>query len=399
MLRRLTMTFGMGIVLFLLMTHVAFAQGNDSLPDIIKIKHSIMTIEELEKQGILSHAEAEKSIAYYIAQASKVSGHTLTLNEIMATADPAPQTLTPLQEFAGAIDFLRVIMVLGILAVVGAVAYLFRYYVERLLRILISIPVVVYEIVFYAASLGSGIWGWLLPEPMHGYIGLLACLLFAGALGFSTSYHRHLAHVSLFSMILFLVWAPAAILFGSPFIGFFAIGALLSAMGFNMIVTMVFDSIRFREETAIERFTFSAFMLLAIFIVLRLAGALIPALAVFEFGALFLGSFVGYAGLLILSSRWYGRNRRKAYWGFQVVAIIAGVGALFFGSVFQIGELQKIGGTFFVLYCILKIIEIPLRSQPAFAMLVAVTGTVTICFCWFALTHPELFQQWLFLPG
>lgn len=399
MARRLAMMFGMSIVLFLLMTHVAFAQGNDNIPDIIKIKHSVMTIEELEKQGILSHAEAEKAITYYIAQASKVAGHPLTLNEIMATPDPVPQTLTPLQEFAGAIDFLRVIMVLGILAVVGAVAYLFRYYVERLLRVIISIPVVVYELVFYTASLGSGVWGWLLPEPMHGYIGLLACLLFAGALGFSASYHRHLAHVSLFSMLLFLVWTPAAILFGSSFIGFFAIGALLSAMGFNMLVTMIFDSIRFHEETAIERFTFSAFMLLAIFIVLRLAGALIPALAVFEFGALFLGSFVGYSGLLILSSRWYGRNRRKAYWGFQIVAIIAGVGALFFGSVFQIGELQKIGGTFFVLYCILKIIEIPLRSQPAFAMLVAVTGTVTICFCWFALTHPELFQRWLFLPG
>jgi len=400
MARKLAILFGMSIVIFILMTHVAFAQANDNTPDIIKIKHSIMTIQELEQQGILTHVEVEKSIAYYTAQASKAAGRTLTLNEIMATPEPTPQKLTPLQAFAGAIDFLRVIMVLAIIAVVGAVAYLFKYYVEKLVRLLISIPIVVYEIVFYAASLGCGIWGWRLPEPMHNYIALLACLLFAAALGFSTSYRRLLAHVFIFSMLLFLVWAPAAILFGSSLIGFFAVGALLSALGFNMLVTTVFGYIRFREEEVIERATFAAFMILTLFIGLRLIGALIPALAVFEFGALFLGSFTGYAGLLILSNRWYNEHHnKKRYWGFQVVAIIAGLGALFFGSVFQIGELQKIGGTFFVLYFIVKLIEIPLKSQPAFAQLVTVVGIMTICFCWFALTHQELFQHWLFLPN
>ena len=358
-----------------------------------------MTIQELEQQGILTHPEAEKSIAYYLAQASKTAGRTLTLNEIMATPDPTPQKLTPLQEFAGAIDFLRVIMVLGIIAVGGAVAYLFRYYVEKLVRFLKSVPVVVYEIVFYAASLGCGIWGWLLPEPIHKYIGLLACLLFAGALGFSASHHRHLAHVFLFSILLFLVWAPTAILFGSSLIGFFAVGALLSALGFNMLIQTVFASIRFRDATVIESATFAAFLILALFIGLRVVGALIPALAVFESGSLVLGSFVGYSGLLISSNRWYGQYQRERYWGFQVVAIIAGIGALFFGSVFQIGELQKIGGTFFVLYCLVKLVEIPIRSRPVFALLIAVVGIMTTCFCWFALTHPELFRQWLFLPG
>jgi hypothetical protein len=79
------------------------------------------------------------------------------------------------------------------------------------------------------------------------------------------------------------------------------------------------------------------------------------------------------------------------------VTIIAGVGALFFGSVFHIDELQKIGGTFFILYCIEKLMEIPTRSRLAFASLVTIVGIITICFCWFALTHQELFRQFLFL--
>ncbi|MEO6893299.1 MAG: hypothetical protein ABI456_25935, partial [Ktedonobacteraceae bacterium] len=73
MVRRLVMIFSMSIAIFILMTHVAFAQANDTIPGIIKIKQSIMTVQELEQQGILTHVEAEKSIAYYIAQASKAA--------------------------------------------------------------------------------------------------------------------------------------------------------------------------------------------------------------------------------------------------------------------------------------------------------------------------------------
>jgi len=396
-IRRLALTFCMLVALFILMTPVALAQPNDNTPDIVQIKHSIITIQELERQGLITHTEAQKSIDYYLAEASRAAGHPVTLNEIMTTPDPTPQQLTPLQQFAGAIDFLRIILVLGCIATVGAVIYLFRYYVAKLLKLLKNVPIVVYEVVFYAASLGCGIWGWLLPEPMHSSLGLIGCLLLVGALGFSASHHRYLANSFRFSIILFFIWAIAALLFASPFIGFIAIGDLLSALGFSILVTPLCYGFGFRDETAIGRATTAAFAVLALFIGLRAIGALLPVLAVFEFGALFLGSFVGYTGLLISSSRWY--RYKKSYWAFQIVTIIAGIGALFFGSVFHIDELQKIGGTFFVLYCIEKMLEIPARNKPAFALLFATVGIITICFCWFALTHQELFRQFLFVPG
>lgn len=397
-MRKLTMVFGLIMALLILTTHMAFAQTNDNTPTISRIKQSIVTVQELEQQGLISQVEADQAIAYYITQASQAAGHRLTLNEILATPEPVPQQLTPLQEFAGAIDFLRVIMVLGIIAVAGAVSYLFKYYLKKLLQFLRDIPIVLYEIIFYAASLGSGLGGWFLPEPMHGAIGLLACLFFASALSFSTSYRRVLAHSFLFSLLLFLAWAPAAILFSSSLIGFLAIGALLTMLGFNELVNIFFASLRFRQKTVVENATLAAFLVLALFIGLRVYGGLIPMLAVFESGALFLGSLIGFGGLLIVSNRWYNRQREK-YWVFQVVAIIAGLGALFFGSIFQISELQKIGGTFFVIYCLVKIADTPTRSRPAFALLIAVIGSISICFCWFALTHQELFRQWLFLPG
>ncbi len=210
MARRLAMLFGLSIALFLVMTQVAFAQANNGPPDIISIKHSILTVQELERQGILTHAEAEKSIIYYVAQASQVAGHPLTLDQILATPDPTPQKLTPLQQFAGAIDFLTFLLVLAILAVGGAVIYLFRYYVAKFIQLFKNVPVIVYEIVFYAASLGCVLWGWFLPEPIHGSFGFLGCLFFAGALGFSSSYHRVPVNRFRFSVMLFVVWAVVA---------------------------------------------------------------------------------------------------------------------------------------------------------------------------------------------
>ncbi|HZO74283.1 MAG TPA: hypothetical protein VFB60_18925 [Ktedonobacteraceae bacterium] len=402
MAQRLALLFGLSIALFLLMTQVAFAQANGSTPDIISIKHSILTVQELERQGILTHADAEKSIIYYVAQASQAAGHPLTLDEILATPDPAPQKLTPLQQFAGAIDFLTLLLVLAVLAVGGAVIYLFRYYVAKLLQLFKNVPVIVYEIVFYTASLGCALWGWFLPEPIHSSLGFLGCLFFTGALGFSSSYHRVPVNQFRFSVMLFIVWAVVAFLFGSSLIGFIAVGALLSAFGFSPFLDLVFNDGRHWNDHLFERSTLAAFAVLSLFIGLRLTGTLLPALAVFEFGALFLGSLVGYAGLLYLSTRlpWnYALRHRKRYWGFQAVTIIAGVGALFFGSVFQISELRKIGGTFFVLYCLVKLLEIPTRSRPAFARLIAIVGIIVIACCWFALTHQELFRQWLFLPG
>ena len=76
-------------------------------------------------------------------QASQVAGHPLTLAEILATPDPVPQQLTPLQVLAGTIDFLRIILVLGLLSVVGAVIYLFRCSVSKLLIFFKRVPVAV----------------------------------------------------------------------------------------------------------------------------------------------------------------------------------------------------------------------------------------------------------------
>jgi hypothetical protein len=418
--------------LMLFLTQVAGAQSLDTPSQLAQIKHSIITVQDLEQRGLMTPAQTDKAIAFYMTQASQRVGHQMTVQQILAVPDLPQQSLTSLQEFAGAITFLNVMLVLAIIAVGGAFIYLFNQYMRILFRILAHIPMLVYELTFYGASLGSALIGWWLPVPLHQSLALLACVLFTGALASSVRYRRALAHVFIIALILFLVWTPMALLFMSPFIGFVAVGALLAALGWNDLMLWVINElgahVRSDFSQQIEHATLAGFVILTLFVSIRLLSGFVPVLTVFTLGSVILGSVFGFGGLLVLSARWqYTRHttsverregetndaftarckqadqarkaHRKHYWGFQIVSIVAGIGALFFGSVLQISELQKIGGTFFVVYLLVKLVKIPTRSRLMFAWLVVGTGVLMVGFCWFALAHPELFRTWLFLPG
>lgn len=433
MARKWLLALGAACVLLLFLTQVVGAQRLDTSSQLAQIKHSIITVQELEQQKLITPSEADTAIAFYVTQASQLAGRPMTVQKMLAVPDPAQQSLTPLQEFAGAITFLNVMLIIAIIAVGGALIYLFKHYMRILFRLLTYVPLLVYELAFYATSCAAALIGWWLPAPMHQSLALLACVLFAGALAFSVRYRHVLAHVFLIALILFLVWTPMALLFASPFVGFLAVGALLAALGWNDLALWAINGlgahVHSRFSQHLEHATLAGFVVLTLFVGTRLLSNVAPILAIFTLGSVLLGSVFGLGGLLLLSGRWYPRRPhtrvgrregetddeqaarqeqihqqerniyRKQYWGFQIVSIVAGIGALFFGSLLQISELQKIGGTFFIVYLLVKLAEIPTRSRLMFAWLVVGTGALTVGFCWFALAHPELFRTWLFLPG
>src|SRR5262249_28271802 len=117
--------------------------------------------------------------------------------------------------------------------------------------------------------------------------------------------------------------------------------------------------------------------------------------AIFADGALFLGTFVGYLGLLIASSRWY-HGKKVNYVLFQAITIVAGIAALAIGSIFGIGELHKIGGTFFVLYIIEKLIEIPVEGLRAKAFIGLIISALVFAFCMHVKANPSLYETYLF---
>ena len=99
------------------------------------------------------------------------------------------------------------------------------------------------------------------------------------------------------------------------------------------------------------------------------------------------GCILGYLGLLIASGKYYPA---KSYAFMQFLTIIAGIGALFIGSVFGITELQRIGGTFFVLYIIEKVMwDIPKKSLLAYALWGMIVSGALYAGALFIKSHPE----------
>lgn len=303
--------------------------------------------------------------------------------------------LSGIQKAAGFFTFINTMWVLGIGIGVLSLSVLVFHWCRWLLLIFVLIPLSLYEVLFYLVSGGLVWWGRGLSPEVAPFVGLTGCLLLLGALIFTFTMRGIIPTGWVVCGLLAVAWGATAIWYGSALIGFLAVGALMGALGFTMMMFGLGYAIGFKNEDELGRATSTSFVMLGLFVAGRIIGATDPVYKIFEPGALFLGSFVGYLGLLIASSRWY--EKRYNYGVFQVVTVAAGVAALFAGSVWQIGELQKIGGTFFVLYILEKIFEIPVRSRINYAYLGVVTAGLLYGFSMYVKANPDIVRPYLLL--
>lgn len=394
-------------VILTLFTSVASAQtadppAADAAAQLSTVRIGIQALRENANAGIITQAQAEQGVQRYLEQAARVAGHQVSEQELMAmpAAAPAapPAQLTALQRFAGLVTFVNVLWVLGIVIGVLSFAFLFGRFVVELLTLLKDVPMAFYEVVFLGASIGVTLWGRSLSPGVAPYVGLTGCLLFGAAMMFTAKAHKSLnLGGALLSASMCVAWSIAALMYGSSMIGFIAVAALMSAFGFSILVSPLCYCIGFEDEAAVGKATAAAFAVLIAYVVVRMLGADPSILRVFETGALFLGSFVGYLGLLIASSRWY-RSKNRGYALFQVVTIVLGLAALLVGSMFQISELQRIGGTFFVLYLVEKLFEIPVESKTGYAFIGLTASGAVFAFCMYVKSHPDALRPFLFMP-
>lgn len=332
-------------------------------PELINLKLKVLGLQEMQDEGVITAAQEAEGIKRLLAQAEKVAGHDVTLAELLAmTGNPsAPvqetKELTWLQRAAGFVTFMNIMWVLGI--ILGAVCFIFLFG-EWVTTIFKDIPLGVYEVGFYGLGGGLVFWATRLSAGYAPYVGLAGCLLFGGAAAFTATTHFKGKNPAGLMAFVAGVWAVAALLLSSSLIGFFSVAALMSALGFSIIVMPGAYAIGFNDDEALARGTISAFMILTVFAGLRMAAVDTPHLSVFETGGIFLGAFVGYLGLLIISSKWYAE---KNYVFMQILMILLCVAALYVGSTWQISVLQKIGGTFLVLWFLEKVLEIAIESR------------------------------------
>ena len=170
------------------------------------------------------------------------------------------------------------------------------------------------------------------------------------------------------------------------------------------------------KDESVPRSTMASFILLAFYVSIKLTSHNAPEwLNLFSTGCLFMGAFVYFLGLLVMSSKWYSwedqyeevgamyKDGKKVHEAYKVrsvtadrylimqgITLTSGFAALYFGASFDIGTLLGIGGTFFAIYLLEKYYEIPWKGAGwAWSLLGVAIGMYF--FIGFASQNPQYF--------
>jgi len=370
------------------------ALAGEHADEISALQHKSAALLEAEASGIITAAQREQAVAPYLARAHALDPAIASVADLQAVpAGPATPVERRTAGLLSALDSSRVIAgVLGVLCF----AVLAGYYIRQLRRLFASIPLLAYELGLYALSLAAIVGGSRIPAWGH-FLSFIGCLGLAASILLGARIRHAAPRWPRFFLTLVVLWAPVALWLPSPLVGFLVAMALMGALGFSGAMTPLCYAIGFEDEQSALRATVVGFLLVLAFGAMRALGRTVPALAVFEHGALFMGSLVGSVGVLILSSRWYRRSR-AFYVVMQLVALAAGVLAIGAGSVFGIGELQKIGGTFFCLWLVEKVSEVPVRTARGWAALGLAAAVGVYLGAASVQQHLDLVRPYLLVP-
>ncbi|CAF0924232.1 unnamed protein product [Rotaria sp. Silwood1] len=196
----------------------------------------------------------------------------------------------------------------------------------------------------------------------NSWLVFLGCLVFFAALILTFNrgrFGQDIIFEGLMSCILFFTWSIVAMYQQNREAGYLAIAALQFFFNFIIRKEKWTESFGFKNDKFIPSGTLSSFFLIMIGSLLhftRVNFLTIP----FTRPLLFIGTSVYFIGLLILSSRLYYKVHRNQdlFYLLQIITFLSGLASTLFGPMFDISFLLGIGGTMFVLWFLVKYLEI-----------------------------------------
>jgi hypothetical protein len=330
-------------------------------------------------------------------------------------ADVSCAQLTGLQRVAGYVTFANTVKVLAVLVGAGFAAVFLRGLVARLLMIFVAIPLSLYKALGYLVSIGLIGWSHAVhhgliaatPGSADSLADIARYVAVAGALGLGGSVLVSLSDWAKIhgagprpnetsAAILTLLFGALALGLGNSLIGAFAVAALMAFFGFFVFSSPGLVVLGFESEKELFSGTAAAFFLLVPATLMVAHQGNLGVFDVFRPGIFWVASFTGYTGLLILAS-WSMSKSALRYAARQALMILMGFAALYFGSVAGIETLQKIGGTFFVVYLLSKPWDLPKTNVLAWSGLGLLTCVALFGVMHEVGQHPARWAAWLLL--
>jgi hypothetical protein len=348
-------------VLFLLVGQGAHA-GTSWARELLPLAHRLDTVEDLAARGLLAPPVAADEVDATIRKAREIGGPSIdrAMLRQVAAAAAEPGTFERLRD---AMTFLNLV---AFLAAAMFVVALLRLVVLHLMPLLADLPLWAWELGGHTMSTALTLGG-VAAGPVHGeWVGLVGCLLWAGAVGFSFARRRtelgRLATPTSVSLTLCALWSCATVLHGSSMLAYLAVAALLSALGFSVLVVPGAAVLGYSSKEPIPRALVGSLLILIAGLAGTLGGS--PGvLAPFVGAAVRLGAFVYLVTLLIVSTRHYGHATTTRYLAFQVLTLASCLAGGWLGAVQGIDVLRRFAGTTLVIYLLEKYWEIPWRRQ------------------------------------
>ena len=290
----------------------------------------------------------------------------------------------------GYVTWMKFFAVIAILFVTGGVCFIFWGTIQWMVKHFWTLIRDVADILAHLVSYGLIVYGAFVPEAYQLWPVLAGCVLACASI-FLTITLRGIEGdrpTGIFAYLT-LLYGAVAIYYGMNEIGFLAVLALMGTLGFSAIVTPFCYSFGFRRDSDIAPGTIAALMLLGAYIVQQVSFPHAPAaIKVFQPGAYWAGSFVGFLGLLILSNKWYVKHADGHYGLMQLITIAIYIGSLAIGMIFGINALAGMAGTFFVFYAAAKLIEVPTDGAIGFGMKMLLIGGLFSA-VWFIATQND----------
>jgi len=300
--------------------------------------------------------------------------------------------LTNLQRVAGYVTLLGIAKILGASLIAGGIIAMTW---GVLSKVLYEMRVVL-EILTYVVSIGlmaSGLW---IENPEHlTWTVFIGCILF----GFCTTATIWIHKIpgedpKGLASFLMVIWGLVAVLYTMPEVGFLSVMALMTVLGFSVVVSPFCYAFGFSSDKQIPSGTSAGLLLLSVYVGLHIFVPDTPTtIEVFKPGVFWISSFVAFIGLLILSSKWWARGSQYAT--MQIITIVVYGVALAAGLVFGINPLAGMAGTFLVFYLAAKPMEIPTDSMVGFGFKLLIIGGILFIAWTLAMRNFDLVSTYL----
>jgi hypothetical protein len=272
----------------------------------------------------------------------------------------------------GLISFSDFMFIISIGMIACALIWLFGIHFIFILSFAWSIETI--EFVFYPFLTMCVYFtpAWFNKDLWHIWGLLFVCGLHA--LTILTGYKTRSGNISLYYFVNMVIHGIVGIYLESTFICGMSILFLMSLIGFKFGFGRGYFEVGYSssDTNIIPSATFAAGLVTLGGVIVRVminsndqllvTNNLFRNALLFAPGALWIGPFVFYVSLLIISSYFYDTD--KKYVTNNVIAFMLYVFSVFIGSTFNINQLSGFSGTFFVLFLLEKYIDLmPNRSE------------------------------------